>query len=414
MHLVGCEDNTSKDISAYIHEYEDKICELTDSFVSLFDSKPEEYYISPGRSELIGNHTDHQNGRSIVCAVNMITIGAVRARRDNVIKAVSRGFGSFEVDLSFTKPIQNENGTSESIIRGIANGFIKRGYNIGGFDAFIMSDIKPGSGLSSSAAFEMLIVSIFDGLFNSGKLDATEAAKIAQDAENTYFVKPCGLMDMLACRLGSTTYMDFYDADDPVCINIDTDFASFGYSLVITNVHASHEGQNAQYASIREEMELIASYYNKSSLAYVNEESFFTDINQLREAYSDRAVLRAIHFFDETKRVKEAKEALDRGDIKSFLKLVAQSGLSSEAYLQNVYSCSDEHNRQLSLALCLSRRFLKDKGSVRVHGGGFGGTILAFVLKDMTKAYIEEMDKAFGDDSAYKLSVVPFGSGRIK
>ncbi len=405
------EIKNQKYLSDHVLSHKEKLSHVKEAFTAAFGYDAENIFLSPGRSEVIGNHTDHQHGCCMVCTVECVMWAAVSKRKDCTAIIESEGFGRIELDLNRLEPVRSEQGSSIALIRGIAHGFSATGAETGGFDAYVSSDIKAGSGLSSSAAFEILIASIFNELYNSKDFSPAETAMIAHRAENEYFGKPCGLMDMLACSVGGLTYMDFYDNASPSYTGINTDFERYGYSLVLTNTHSSHEGLTEEYAAIRSEMEQVAAYYGKTSLAYVDEYRFYGELKSIRRVCSDRALLRAMHFFDENARVKAAAAALKQNDFTEFLRLVNESGDSSYMYLQNIYPSFDINNRQLALALCMSKRLLADEGACRIHGGGFGGTVFALVPAAKKNEYIRAMEDIFGEGSAVSPRIAHFGSG---
>lgn len=363
------------------------------------------FFSTSGRTEIIGNHTDHNNGCVIAAGINLDAVAAVKKRDDLIINFVSEGFEKIQIDLSELSMKAAERGTTKALIRGIAS-HLKEDLDkkIGGFDAYVQSDVFAGSGLSSSAAIEVLVFTIFNYLFNNGEIDNVEAAKTSQWAENNYFGKPCGLMDQTACALGSIVFIDFADNKNPQIVPIELDFNKKGYSLIITDVHADHTDLTHEYAAIRQEMQQVAKFLGKETLSQVKENLFYNSISALRCAVSDRAIMRAIHFFDECKRTQDAAVALKGENIKEFLKLVNASGESSINLLQNT-SVPGSVSQPMTLAIMLSKKILGNDGAVRVHGGGFGGTILAFVPKNKNEEYIHEMEKCFGTGSCKTLSI---------
>lgn len=363
------------------------------------------FFSTSGRSEIIGNHTDHNNGCVIAAGINLDAVAAVKKRDDMIVNFVSEGFNKIEIDLTNLSMKAAERGTTKALIRGIAS-HLKEDLdkNIGGFDAYVQSDVFAGSGLSSSAAIEVLVFTIFNYLFNNGEIDAVEAAKTSQWAENNYFGKPCGLMDQTACALGSIVFIDFADNKNPQISPIELDFNKKGYSLIITDVHADHADLTHEYAAIRTEMQQVAAFLGKETLSQVKESLFYNSLSALRSAVSDRAIMRAMHFFDECKRTQEAARALKGENIKEFLRLINASGESSVNLLQNT-SVPGSVSQPMTLAIMLSKKLLGETGAVRVHGGGFGGTVLAFVPQNKANEYIYEMEKCFGEASCKILSV---------
>lgn len=331
---------------------------------------------------------------------------------DGVIRIKSEGYEPFTVKLSDVSTQSGKTGTA-AIVCGIAAKFMDMGVEIGGFDLYCTSDVLCGSGISSSAAFETLIGTIIDSYYNDNKAGAVEIAKIGQFAENVYFGKNSGLMDQMVSSVGGLVFIDFSDTEQPKVEGFSCDFEEYGYSLCITDTKSSHADLTDDYTAIRNEMENIAKHFGKSHLRFVNELLFYNEIPKLRETCSDRAIIRATHFFEENNRAKFEASALKDGNFEYFLELVRQSGRSSEAYLQNHYSCSDPENQAITLAVMLSRRFLGNSGAVRVHGGGFAGTIQAFIPVGLVDDYINEMNRIFGEKSCTKMKIRPVGGVEI-
>lgn len=383
-------------------------------FEELFGEGKMEFYSSSGRSEIIGNHTDHQHGIVMAAGINLDAVCAVRKTDNMKVRFVSEGYeGDNEVNLENLSLDVKERGTTRSLIRGIAYRMHEDlGMNIGGFDAYVQSDVFAGSGLSSSAAIEILIYTLFTHIYNDGNVDGVEAAKTGQWAENNYFGKPCGLMDQTACALGKLVYIDFEDPANPKVENIDYDFDKKGYSIIITDVHADHADLTGEYAAITEEMGAVAKYFGAEKLRDVNENLFYASLKNLREQVSDRAVLRAIHFFEEENRVRKAVEAVKSDNIEDFLEAINQSGESSWKLLQNTHATGSVA-QAMTLGLALSNKYLGKKGACRVHGGGFGGTILAFVPKSERNGYVTEMENVFGENACTELSVRPVGTSKV-
>ena len=384
-----------------------------EKFESLYGMKEVEIYSAPGRTEIGGNHTDHQNGKVLAASINLDAIAIVAKTEKSIISIKSEGYQPFTVDVSDLAPCQDEAGKTQAIVRGVANGVVKRGYCVGGFEAYITSDVLSGSGLSSSAAYEVLIGTIFSGLYNENKLDAVTIAQIGQEAERNYFGKPCGLMDQMACSVGGAVYIDFADENKPVVKKINVDFNAFGYCLCIVDTKGSHANLTDEYAAVPAEMKKVAAYFGKELLCQVPRTDFYLNIAKIREMTGDRAVLRALHWYEENIRVEEQKEALEKKDFDAFKKAVKESGNSSFKYLQNVYSQKNVNEQNLSLALGISDSVLKDKGVSRVHGGGFAGTIQTFVPKDMVSMYKNIMERTFGQDCCYILNIRPEGGVKI-
>lgn len=369
-------------------------------------------FSAPGRTEIGGNHTDHQHGCVLAAAVNLDAIGVVAFHNDGVIRIKSEGYNPFTVNLSDISVQSGKTGTA-AIVSGIVARFMDMGIKIGGFDLYCTSDVICGSGISSSAAFETLIGTIIDTYYNDNKAGAVEIAKIGQFAENVYFGKNSGLMDQMVSSVGGLVFIDFSDTEQPKVEGFSCDFEEYGYCLCITDTKSSHADLTNDYTAIRNEMENIAKHFGKSHLRFVNELLFYNEIPKLRETCSDRAIIRATHFFEENNRAKFEASALKDGNFEYFLELVRQSGRSSEAYLQNHYSCSDPENQEITLAVMLSRRFLGNSGAVRVHGGGFAGTIQAFVPINLVDDYISEMNRIFGEKSCTKMKIRPVGGIEI-
>jgi galactokinase len=369
-------------------------------------------YSASGRTEIGGNHTDHQHGCVIAAAVNLDVIGVTSFHNDGVIRIKSKGYKEFEVAINDLSVHENEN-SSSAIVRGIASKFTEMGIKIGGFDMYTTSDVLSGSGISSSAAFENLISVAIDQYYNSGKAGAVEIAKIGQYAENVYFGKKSGLMDQLVSAVGGFVFIDFKDIENPSVEQIDFDFRSIGYEIVITDTKGSHSNLTDDYVAVRTEMEAIASFFGKKVLRQIDEQDFQSNISVLRRSVSDRAVLRAAHFFAENKRARMEAQSLKNNDFPKFLALVQQSGDSSANYLQNLYSVKNPTRQEIPLAIMLGKNVLDNSGAIRVHGGGFAGTIQAFVPENLLEKYIKTMNEVYGSDSCYVLSVRPYGGMEI-
>lgn len=372
-------------------------------------------YSVGGRSEISGNHTDHNHGRVIAASVNLDILAFARPTDDGVVSVKSAGFPEDIVSpAAIDAPDPDRFFTSAAIIAGMQKAFCKAGYKVGGFRAYTTSNVLKGSGVSSSAAFEVMIGNILNHLYNDGRVSNVEIAKMAQFAENVYFGKPCGLMDQTACAVGGFITIDFADPTSPVIEKMDFDLTAAGYSLCIVNTGGNHADLNEDYASVPAEMKAVARALGVSVLRETTEEAVLANIVRLREEVGDRAILRALHFFGENRRVAAQVEALRAGDIEAFKAGVTASGNSSFKYLQNVYTNKNIAEQGLSLALCLTEDFLAGTGAVsRVHGGGFAGTIQAFVPVDDTAAYAEKMNAVFGEGACHILSVRPSGACRI-
>lgn len=381
-------------------------------FISLYGDKEVEVFSAPGRSEVSGNHTDHQHGEVLAAAINLDII-AITAPKEGEVKVLSDDYDLKAVSIDDLDKKEEEIGTSEGLIRGTLARFKELGLHIGGIEAYMTSEVLQGSGLSSSAAFEVMIGTVLSGLYNDMTVSPVLIAQIGQYTENNYFGKPCGLMDQCASSVGALIHIDFKDNDHPVVEKVDVDFSSFHHSLCIVDVHASHADLTDDYAAIPTEMKEVAHFFGKDFLREVTEEEFKAHIPELREKMSDRCVIRALHFFKEDARVEEAVNALKNNDFNTFKAVIKQSGDSSYKYLQNIYSNHDETNQAVSIALGLSEDILADKGVCRVHGGGFAGTIQAFVEDDYVETYKTEIEKYFGEGSCHILKVRKYGGMKV-
>lgn len=383
---------------------------LLRSFSARFGEKEVSLFSAPGRTELCGNHTDHQHGRVLAAAVNRDIIAAAAPRTDGRAVLLSQGFGETAIEVFNHAVHPEEAGTAGALLRGMAAGYAQNGYAIGGFEAVVSSGVPAGSGLSSSAALEVLIGALFNCLYNRGEIAPLETAKLAQRAENIYFGKPCGLMDPCACALGGAVAMDFANPAEPEIQAIPCDFAGMGYALFVVNAGGSHAGLTGEYAAIPLEMRSVAAQFGKDFLAQVDELAFWAALPGLRGKVPDRALLRAMHFFDETRRVGRAADALAKGDGPAYRTVMAESGRSSAELLQNIYPCDCGGERSVALALALSAGLLGDCGGAwRVHGGGFAGTVQALVPLGERERYQKEMDAAFGEGASMELRVRPAG-----
>ncbi len=370
--------------SGNISKQKKRYIKLIENYIDVFgNSKNISILSAPGRTELGGNHTDHQHGCVLAASVNLDMVACCSANNTDTIRIQSEGFPFEEIDISNTDIFPSEFNTSKSLVRGIASKIKSLGYNIGGFDAYIMSEVLTGSGLSSSAAFEVLIGIILNTLFCDQKLSALEIAKIGKYAENVYFNKPCGLMDQTAASVGGIVFIDFKMEQEPKVEKIDFDFIATNHALCIIDTGADHANLTDEYAAIPKEMKSIANFFGKEVLREVPKAEFYPKISELRPKFGDRAVLRAIHFFEDNRRASAQKNALLENDWDKFLKLSKESGHSSFEYLQNIYVSSNFKNQDVSLSLALCQHYLGKKGAFRVHGGGFAGTIQAFVPMDM-------------------------------
>ena len=399
---------------------------LLDNFKKEFDVKDfEDVYIisSPGRTEICGNHTDHQNGVVVCAALNIDNICAVRKENNNIVRFIDKKFDIKEVDLSNLNKIDTEVNTTESIIRGVASRLNELKYNIGGFSAYCDSEVLSGSGISSSACFENMIVEIFNALYNEDKINEIEKAKISKYAENVYFGKPCGLMDQMSISVGGFTTIDFKNQNEPIIKKSEFNFNDFGYELMILNTNSSHADLSDEYAAMPYEMKSVAKYFNKEVLSEVNENDFYNNINKLREALkNDRAILRAIHFFEENKRAKKFGSILEDFEknknidkdlyIKNILDIMKESAKSSFEFLQNVYVSSNVKEQSISLALAIASHYIgNDLGICRVHGGGFSGTIQIIVKNELNIE--DKLEKVFGAGTVSIVKTRNIGTFRV-
>ena len=382
---------------------------LDAGFAASFEGAPERYFSAPGRTEIGGNHTDHQRGRVLAGAVNLDTVAAVRRNGTKTIRIQSKGYPMSVVDLENLTPVEAEINSTPALIRGVAARFVQMGCQVEGFDAYCESTVLPGSGLSSSAAYEVLIGTILNGLFFDGRVSQPEIAMIGQYAENVFFGKPCGLMDQMASAVGNLVTIDFFDKEHPIIEPVDFDFASCGHALCIIDSGADHADLTDEYAAIPGEIKAVAAYFGKEVLTQIDEKDFYANIPALRKACGDRAVMRCIHFYQENARVPQQVAALKEGDFDKFLQLVKQSGYSSWMYLQNVIPAGYKAHQDVAVALGLAEHYLAGRGAYRVHGGGFAGTIQAFVPVDMLDAFVAGMDAALGEGACHVLSIRPQG-----
>lgn len=385
-----------------------------DRFTELFPSEKEiEIYSAPGRSEVCGNHTDHQNGMVLATSINLDAIAIVAKAEEPVIRLVSGDFPMEEVDVADLSMKEEEQSTTTALIRGVAAGMKERGHKVGGFTAYITSDVLMGAGMSSSAAFESLIGTILSGLYNDMKVSSIEIAQIGQYAENIYFGKPCGLMDQMACSVGGMIFIDFKEKEHPEVRQVHTDFEKAGLSLCIVDTKGSHADLTPDYAAVPAEMNQVAQALGREHLREVPRETFFKELSKLWKETSGRAVLRAIHFYEEEDRVLRGVKSLEESDYPGFLSVIKASGDSSAKYLQNIYSPKDVDSQNVTVALAVSESILGENGVCRVHGGGFAGTIQAFVKNEAVAAYKEQIEAIYGDDSCHVLKVRLQGGIRV-
>lgn len=382
---------------------------LDTGFAAAFGGSPERYFSAPGRTEIGGNQVDHQRGRVLAGAVNLDTRAAVRVNGTNQIRIQSQGYPLCQIDLSELEPKAEEINSTPSLIRGVAARFVQLGCQVRGFDAYVESTVLPGSGLSSSAAYEVLIGTIINHLFNDAKATQPEVAQIGQYAENVYFGKPCGLLDQMASSVGGLVTIDFFDQDNPVIKPVNFDFSTCGYALCIVDTRASHADLTDEYSAVPYEMKRICAHFGKEVLSQVDEEDFYAAIPALRKECGDRAVMRAVHFYQDTDRVPEQVAALEGGNFDKFLKLVTESGHSSYMYVQNVIPAGYTEHQDVAVSLALCEHYLNGRGAYRVHGGGFAGTVQAFVPFDILESFRTSIDAALGEGACHVLSIRPHG-----
>ena len=382
---------------------------LDASFAAAFGGNPERYFSAPGRTEIGGNHTDHQRGRVLAAAVNLDTRAAVRVNGTNVIRILSKGYPLCEVDISALTPVESEINSTPALIRGVAARFAQLGCKVEGFDAYCESTVLPGSGLSSSAAYEVLIGTIINHLFFDGKVSQPEIAQIGQYAENVFFGKPCGLMDQMASAVGNLITINFFDKENPVIEAMDFDFSACGHALCIIDSGADHADLTDEYAAIPGDLKQVCAHFGKDVLTQIDEADFYAEIPALRKKCGDRAVMRGIHEYQENKRVIAQVAALRANDFQTFLKLVKESGFSSYMYLQNVIPAGYIQHQDMAVALGMCEHLLGGKGAYRVHGGGFAGTVQAFVPFEILDTFQAGIDAVLGKGACHILSIRPQG-----
>ena len=382
---------------------------LDAGFAAAFGGSPERYFSAPGRTEIGGNHTDHQRGRVLAAAVNLDTVAAVRVNGTDTIRILSKGYPMSEVNVSELTPVAAEINSTPALIRGVAARFAQLGCEVKGFDAYCESTVLPGSGLSSSAAYEVLIGTIVNHLFFEGKVSQPEVAMIGQYAENVFFGKPCGLMDQMASAVGNLITIDFFDKENPVIKPVQVDFSAYGHALCIIDSGADHADLTDEYAAVPGEIKAVAAHFGKEVLTQIDEADFYAAIPELRKSCGDRAVMRAIHFYQENARVPLQVAALENGDFEGFLNLIKKSGYSSWMYLQNVIPAGYKQHQDVAVALGLCEHYLNGRGAYRVHGGGFAGTVQAFVPYDILDQFVAGIDGALGKGACHVLSIRPQG-----
>ena len=382
---------------------------LDAGFVAAFGGNPARYFSAPGRTEIGGNHTDHQRGRVLAAAVNLDTVAAVCENGTDKIRILSKGYPRCEIDINQLSPVPAEINSTPALIRGVVARFVQLGCKVRGFDAYCESTVLPGSGLSSSAAYEVLIGTIINHMFFDGKVTQAEVAQIGQYAENVFFGKPCGLMDQTASAVGNLVTIDFFCKEHPEIKPVAFDFSSCGHALCIIDSGADHADLTDEYAAVPGEIKAVATHFGKEVLTQIDEAEFFAAIPALRQKCGDRAVLRAVHFYQENARVPKQVAALEQGDFDAFLKLIKESGYSSYMYLQNVIPSGYKEHQDVALALALCEHYLQGKGAYRVHGGGFAGTVQAFVPFEILDSFRAGIDSVLGDGACHVLSIRPQG-----
>lgn len=397
---------------AELEAHRARVSGAVNTYLSAFSLPPESpaaVFSGPGRTELGGNHTDHQHGRVLCASVNLDMLAVAAPNGTLVARVHSEGYPALEVNLAVLTPQPGEEGTSAALIRGVAAQMADHGHVLGGFDAYLTSAVPAGSGLSSSAAYEVLVGVILNHLFCGGVFGPVELAQIGQAAENQFFGKPCGLMDQMACAVGGAVAIDFADPAQPVVERVDFDFPAAGYALCIIDSGADHADLTDEYAAITREMGGVAAAFGKSVLRDVDEDAFRAHIPALRRGLGDRAILRAIHFFAENRRAGEEAVVLEKGDFEGFLALVCASGLSSALNLQNTWAAPNPRQQAIPLAIAAAEELLSGRGAVRVHGGGFAGTIQAFVPYDLLPRFKAGMEALLGEGMCHILSIRPEG-----
>ncbi|MBE6810293.1 MAG: galactokinase [Ruminococcaceae bacterium] len=393
----------------------ERYIEAVDEFVNLYgDRNNIRLFSAPGRTEVGGNHTDHQHGRVLAGSVNLDIIAVVAQNDDNIVRIKSKGYNMDEVDVSDLDKKETEQGRARSLIRGVMAAFKNGGYNVGGFDAYTTSNVLKGSGLSSSAAFEVLVSNVVNGLYNDAKVDAVTMAKYSQFAECEYFGKPCGLLDQMASSVGGFTYADFCDPQNPIVDKISIDLNESDHTLCVVDTGGNHANLTQDYADITLECRAVSNALGVEFLRDASMDDFYKNYAQIRQQCGDRAMLRAMHFFNENERVLTQKSALRRGDFNTFFVTVKRSGESSYDLLQNVYSPSNPREQAISVALALTKQFLNGRGAYRVHGGGFAGTIQCYIPNKMFDDYKQMIESVFGEGSCVKLFVRAVGGYELK
>jgi len=401
-------------LDSEVEKQKPRYISLLEEFIKLFgDDRDVIITSAPGRTEVCGNHTDHNNGKVMAASINLDAIAVCAKSSDNRIRVKSQGHAMNEVNITKLLPDEAEFGHSTAMVRGVVAKIKNLGFEIGGFDAVTTSDVMGGSGLSSSAAFEVLLGTTVSYLFNDGKISAVDIAKVAQYSENVFFGKPCGLLDQMASSVGTFVSIDFESTEKPVIKKVDYDFSTSGHSLCIVDTGGNHSDLTDDYAAVRAEMESVAAAMGKNVLREISFEDFKKALPEIKDKVNDRAIIRAFHFYNENIRVEKAVSALESGDFDAFKQIIIDSGHSSYMYNQNVFAPSNPSEQKLSVALCMSEDILKGKGAWRVHGGGFAGTIQAFVPNDILDEYKTAMESVFGEGNCHVLIIRPVGGTRV-
>lgn len=401
-------------LDSEVEKQKPRYISLLEEFIKLFgDDRDVIITSAPGRTEVCGNHTDHNNGKVMAASINLDAIAVCAKSSDNRIRVKSQGHAMNEVNITKLLPDEAEFGRSTAMVRGVVAKIKDLGFEIGGFDAVTMSDVMGGSGLSSSAAFEVLLGTTVSYLFNDGKISAVDIAKVAQYSENVFFGKPCGLLDQMASSVGTFVSIDFESTEKPVIKKVDYDFSTSGHSLCIVDTGGNHSDLTDDYAAVRAEMESVAAAMGKNVLREISFEDFKKALPEIKDKVNDRAIIRAFHFYNENIRVEKAVSALESGDFDAFKQIIIDSGHSSYMYNQNVFAPANPTEQKLSVALCMSEDILKGKGAWRVHGGGFAGTIQAFVPNDILDEYKTAMESVFGEGNCHVLIIRPVGGTRV-
>lgn len=397
-----------------LQPYRDRFLNLLETFGQTFGfERTVELFSAPGRTEIGGNHTDHQLGNVMAGSVNLDVIAVASKNNDGITRVKSEGYPMDTVVVSEVQPLESEKNTSASLIRGINEYYISNGFSVGGFDCCTTSNVLKGSGLSSSAGFEVLIGNIVNSFYANNSVTAEKIAIIGQYAENKFFGKPCGLMDQMASSVGGIISIDFYDKDSPKVTPINFDFSKTGYSLCIIDSGADHSNLTDEYANITKEMKMVSNAMGEEYLSRVNKSDFYNSIQELRKTCPDRAILRAIHFFNDNERVSKEVESLQNSNLEEFFNLVKTSGRSSYEYLQNVYPSGIVNNQSVALVLALCEEYLNGKGAFRVHGGGFAGTVQAFVPTNMVIQFKTNIEKSIGKDMCHILNIRSVGGLKL-